>query len=191
MLDYAFVADSITYFLLLSKEHKMSKLTVKIKRTTLIPKLQEALNAMDARKAQFDKDVKAFVKASEAHKVKLTDWRNKIRNMTPAALAKILADAPKSAVNTEANDWANHAVVCVNYSVFDAALVAPQDPAELPENRDLKNEQYYIRGSGGRYHTTSEATAKRAAIQNAINILNLSEDDFVPTSTYNEVAKFL
>lgn len=187
MLDYAFVADSITYFLLLSKEHKMSKLTVKIKRTTLIPKLQETMKAAQARKAQFDKDMAAYQTMQKNADLADTIAENKINAMTPATLAKFIAKASKEDLGMKA-DYGS-VTLRFDYSLIFPKPSNPVNPASLPENAEFTTKSHWKRGYG--HVSTCAFMEKQKAIQNAINILSLSEDEFVSTSSYNEVAKFL
>ncbi len=166
----------------------MSKLTVKIKRTTLIPKLQEALKVAQDRLATYNKAMENYAKEMEKYEAKRNQIHDQIRKMTPATLAKIVAKAPKSAI-CKPEFYEKICSIRLDYSLFDASYAAPADPSELPENEGLKVCHAWKRGYGNRVVNPGEE--KIAEIKNAINILNLSEDEFVSTSTYNTVAKFL
>jgi len=140
----------------------MSKLSVKVKTSTLIEALQKALDLREKRwanqekeKAEYEKEVEAYnatiVKLVKSGKGKITDagesWANRHNKKAKTKEFNVTVEIPKNLV--------------------------PEQPKEVTEYREYEYE-----------NETKE-------ISSSIRILKMTDQEYVSASTYKSVTRYL
>lgn len=149
-------------------------ISVKVSRTKIIDALQSRLSEMISQKEAFDKAVKDYEKAK-------SDW---VFNVSQLALGSDEAELNVEKTHIFTESWRtksqNHFQVEI---VLDIPKHLISEQPEEPENpfKSYGWGRNYVGGFDDRKHE----------IENAIRILQLSDEEVVNTSTYNSVSKYL
>lgn len=126
---------------------------------------QRLIDALTESKTKFDKTIKDFEKKAE--KVKESQ---KARKEAAFAYGRDPKNIEKAKVEL------------LSWSGLTARIEMKVPESALPKLVEFE------RGEENEYHQAVEAVR---AIENSIRILRLTSDEFVSTSTYNSVAKYL
>lgn len=147
----------------------MSKtLSVKVKTTTLVEALRQALKERTERFANRKKLAAEYEKAHEKWKAEVIKQVNASIKSGKARFSDLVVGEPYRWSSSEHKDKFR---VQLEYIVPKSLL------AEEPKAPDLYNEWEFNRD--------------KEALENAIRVLELSDSDVVSTSTYHSVVKYL
>jgi hypothetical protein len=140
-------------------------ITVKVQRQTLIKALEESMQKMKNKSAEYDKEIKAYrVECEKANSEVL--GKIKSGKIKTDKLSVNVRDAWRDYRSTESEKKE----VTITFTCLASQISYPEEP-QRPDS-----------------YSTKYATEE---IENAIRILKLSNDELISTSSYKSVAKYL
>ena len=147
-------------------------INVKVARTKVIKALEVKIEEMKNQKMNYDL---AFSKYEDDHKT----WKDEVARIAYANFD--ITSTSKKSVTTR-NAWGNDDSIRVDVEVEIDKSKVPTEP-KAPENH------FGSSGYGRTYIGNFEERIDE--MQNAIRILNMSDEEVVSTSTYQSVSRYL
>ena len=147
-------------------------INVKVARTKVIKALEVKLEEMHNNKMNHD------LLASK-HEIDYKEWKDKVAQIAYANLDSV-KDKQKTISVRQA--WHNDDNIRV-----DVEVEIPKD--KLPEEPQMPKAPYQSEGYGRNY--TGNYDERVAEIINALNLLRMSDEEVVSTSTYQSVSRYL
>ena len=148
-------------------------ISVKVARTKVIDALTNKLQEMKLAK-------EAYEQADEQWETDIKEWRNKVSLIALENVNKISADDKEICIRNWGYNSDKQTKVEVTLTLDNSVL-----PAEPQRPKDPFQSTGYGRQYIGNYDD------RVAEILNAINILRMSDEEVVSTSTYQHVARYL
>lgn len=149
-------------------------ISVKVSRTKIIEALQSRLSEMITQKEAYDNAVKDYEKAK-------SDW---VFNVSQLALSSDEVELNMEKTNVYTESWRTKNS---NYALVEIAMDIPKHLLlEQPKEPENPFQSY---GWGRNY--VGGFSDRKQEIENAIRILQLSEEEVVSTSTYQSVSRYL
>jgi hypothetical protein len=147
-------------------------INVKVARTKVIKALEVKVQEMQNQKMNYDL---AYSKYEDDHKA----WKDEVAKIAYANFD--ITSTSKKSVSTR-NAWGSEDSLRVDVEVEIDKSKVPAEP-EAPQN--VFQSQGYGRTYIGNYEE------RIGEMQNAIRILNMSDEELVSTSTYQSVSRYL
>lgn len=173
--EYCQMSGGSGMFYLPTKERgSMARaISVKVARTKVIDALTNKLQEMKLAK-------EAYEQATEQWETDTKEWRNKVSQIALENVNKISADDKEICIRNWGYNSDKQTRVEVTLTLDNSVL-----PAEPQRPKDPFQSYGYGRQHVGNYDD------RVAEILNAINILKMSDEEVVSTSTYQHVARYL
>ena len=147
-------------------------INVKVARVKVIKALEVKIEEMKNQKMNYDL---AFSKYEDDHKA----WKDEVAKIAYANFD--ITSTSKKSVTTR-NAWGNDDSIRVDVEV-------EIDKSKVPVEPEAPKQPFQSEGYGRTYIGNYEDRV--AEMQNAIRILNMSDEEVVSTSTYQSVSRYL
>jgi len=147
-------------------------INVKVARTKVIKALEVKVEEMKNQQMNFDL---AYAKFESDY----AEWKNKVAQIAYAHLDSV---KDKQKTISVRNAWHNDDNIRV-----DVEVEVPKD--KMPAEPESPKNPFQSQGYGRNYIGGFED--RLAEIQNAIRVLNMSDEEVVSTSTYQSVSRYL
>ena len=148
-------------------------ISVKVARTKVIDALTNKLQEMKLAKEAFDQ-------ADAQWETDIKEWRNKVSQIALENVNKINADDKDVCIR----NWGYNSDKTTRVEV-----TLTLDNSLLPDEPKRPTDPFHSSGYGRQY--VGNYDDRVAEILNAINILRMSDEEVVSTSTYQHVARYL
>ena len=148
-------------------------ISVKVARTKVIDALTNKLQEMKLAK-------EAYEQATEQWETDIKEWRNKVSQIALENVNKVSSDDKDVSIR----NWGYNSDKTTRVEV-----TLTLDNSVLPDEPKRPTDPFQSYGYGRQY--VGNYDDRVAEILNAINILKMSDEEVVSTSTYQHVARYL
>ncbi len=169
--------------------------TLKVRRIDLLEQLEERYKVMTKEKEKYETLVEKFHQEHDQYSKQVEQWQDKIKQYLLERFREITPEVEYRGRDSYARYWQTYrmerwsATLDISYTVEELVKLIGEPPEEPtgPEMPPFLRDKW---GRGRGYSTVVSPSLYQSVYQ-AIQVLNLSDDEYVPASMYQMALEVL